>query len=151
MFLSAYCGDETTICSMIIGGFKSVIDVIEDLIDWSKEIDSRLQFHLRLVSLSFCGNKSNIFSFWSYIVSIRAAEKIPVITVEITNQLACVELRIWKQLRSWKQTYMSDLRPSCFCGRMTCAEWESLVSGIGWLIMHIARATFPTFWTYWID
>lgn len=43
---------------------------------------------------------------------------------------------------------MSDLRPSCFCGKMTWAEWESLVSGIGWLIMHIARATFPTFWTY---
>lgn len=94
ILLNTYCGDETTIGSMIIGRFKSVIDVIEYLIDWSKEIDSRLQFHLRLVSLSFCGNKSNIFSFGSYIVSIRAAEKIPAITMEITNRLAFVELRI---------------------------------------------------------
>lgn len=46
-----------------------------------------------------------------------------------------------------ESTYMSDLRPSCFCGRMTWAECESLVSGIGWLIIQIARATFPTFFT----
>lgn len=48
---------------------------------------------------------------------------------------------------NFSTTYMSDLRPSCFCGRITWQEWESLVSGMGWFIMHIARATFPTFWT----
>lgn len=42
---------------------------------------------------------------------------------------------------------MSDLRPSCFWGRITWPEWESLVFGIGWLIIHIARATFPIFFT----
>lgn len=41
---------------------------------------------------------------------------------------------------------MSDLRPSCFWGRITWTEWESVL-GIGWLIIHIARATFPTFLT----
>lgn len=41
---------------------------------------------------------------------------------------------------------MSDLRPSCFWGRITWTEWESVL-GIGWLIIHIARATFATFFT----
>ena len=46
-------------------------------------------------------------------------------------------------------THMSDLRPNCFCGRITCTEWDSLVFGIGWLIMAIALATLPTFLTCW--
>ena len=46
-----------------------------------------------------------------------------------------------------KKTYMSDLRLSCFFGRMICTECESLVSGIGCFMMHIARATLPTFFT----
>ena len=45
------------------------------------------------------------------------------------------------------KTYMSDLRFSCFFGRMICTECESLVSGIGCFMMHIARATLPTFFT----
>lgn len=48
-----------------------------------------------------------------------------------------------------KWTHMSDLRPNCFCGRMTCTDWESLVFGIGWLMMAIALATLPTFLTCW--
>jgi hypothetical protein len=77
---------------MIIVRFISVIDVIEYLINWSKKVNSWLQFNLRLVSFCFCCNKSNIFSFWSYIVSIRAAEKIPaiiiiIIIIIITNRL----------------------------------------------------------------
>jgi hypothetical protein len=46
-----------------------------------------------------------------------------------------------------QMTCMSDLRFSCFFGRMICTECESLVSGIGCFIMQIARATFPTFFT----
>ena len=45
------------------------------------------------------------------------------------------------------KAYMSDLRFSCFFGRMICTECESLVSGIGCFMMHIARATLPTFFT----
>jgi hypothetical protein len=43
--------------------------------------------------------------------------------------------------------YMSDLRPSCFCGNIIWTEWESFALGIGWLIIAIARATFPIFLT----
>lgn len=64
---------------------------------------------------------------------------------------SCIFSKIWKHWSWSKQTYISDLRPSCFCGRMTCAEWESLVSGIGWLIIHIARETLPTLWTWWMN
>ena len=89
---TTYFRDETTISVMIIGGFISVIDVIEYLIYRSKKVNSGLQLHLRLVSLCFCRNKSNKFSFGGYIVSIRAAEEIPALTREIRKQ----------NLQSWK-------------------------------------------------
>ena len=58
-----------------------------------------------------------------------------------------------KTLSQWKlfeieETHMSDLRPSCSCGKIIWTEWESFVFGIGWLIIAIARATFPIFLTY---
>jgi hypothetical protein len=42
---------------------------------------------------------------------------------------------------------MSDLRPSCFCGKIIWTECDSFVFGIGWLIIAIARATLPIFLT----
>jgi len=50
-------------------------------------------------------------------------------------------------LRSWMETYMSDFRPNCFCGKIICTEWELSVLGIGWLMIAIALATLPTFLT----
>ena len=32
---------------------------------------------------------------------------------------------------------------SCFCGRIICTLELSLVEGMGWLMMHIARTTRP--------
>lgn len=52
-----------------------------------------------------------------------------------------------KKSDSRTKTYMSDLRPSCFCGKIIWTESESLVFGIGWLMKQIARTTFPTFFT----
>lgn len=49
------------------------------------------------------------------------------------------------------KTHMSDLRPSCFWGRITCTEWDSSVLGMGWLMMQIALATLPTFLTCYND
>lgn len=95
ILLNTYCRDETTISFMIIAGFKPVISVIEYLIYRSKKVNTRLQFHLRVVSLCFCCNKSNIFSFGCYIVSIRAAEEIPAIPREMSKH----------NLQSWKKEY----------------------------------------------
>lgn len=53
----------------------------------------------------------------------------------------------YSHYKHYTKTYMSDLRPNCFCGIIICTEWESLVFGIVWLIMAMALATLPTFLT----
>ena len=50
---------------------------------------------------------------------------------------------------AWDRAHMSELRPSCFCGKIIWTEWDSFVFGIGWLIIAIARATLPIFLTCW--
>ena len=42
------------------------------------------------------------------------------------------------------KTYMSVIRPVCFCGKMICTECDSPTSGIGCERMHTARTTCPT-------
>lgn len=50
-------------------------------------------------------------------------------------------------IKTRTKTHMSDLQPSCFCGSITCTDSESLVFGMGWLMIAIALATLPTFRT----
>lgn len=73
-----YSWYETIIFILLVSWLISVICIKKYLIYLTKELYARLQFHLRVISLCFCCNESNVFPFWSYIVRIRTAEQIPV-------------------------------------------------------------------------
>ena len=65
-----YARDEAVIFFLLIGGNVCVIRMVEDLINRSKQFDTRFKFFLWIVSFSFCGDKSYVFSLWCHIVSV---------------------------------------------------------------------------------
>ena len=77
VYVWSYRRYEAIVYFIGICGNKSVISFIEYIINRSEEVNSRLQFHLRIIGLCFCGNKSNEFSFWSNVVCIWATEEVP--------------------------------------------------------------------------
>lgn len=72
-----YRGYITMVTVTIVSGDISVISFIKYLINGSEKVYPGLQFSLRVVSLGFCQNKRYIFPLWGHMVSVRAAEKIP--------------------------------------------------------------------------
>ncbi|CAL5323747.1 unnamed protein product [Camellia sinensis] len=77
--MSTYSGYETVVDSILVSRFISVVSIKKYFLYWSKKIYARLQFHFRIISLCFCCNKSNEFTFGSYVVRIGAAEQVPAI------------------------------------------------------------------------
>ena len=69
--------------------------------------------------------------------------------IHLMLQLTKQNEHVWLlKINKANLTYMSDFLPSCFWGKMIWTDVESFVFGMEWLIMHIARATFPTFLTW---
>ena len=72
-----YTGDEAVVFFLLIGRNVCVIRMVENLINRSKQFNSRFKLFFWIIRLSFCRDKSNVFALWCYVVSVWATEQVP--------------------------------------------------------------------------